>query len=283
MLEWLVRWMRDKYGLNTRLVIRNKIKNPADEITLLLFQALRELLFNVVKHAGVEKATVEVSESNGRIEAIVKDRGRGFDPAGLRAEGGHSEGVGLFGIRERLTYFGGVMEIDSAPGKGSRFKMILPRSIILSGPEHSGEKSEGEFKESEDNPMPPWPVVERNKIRVVLADDHIVMRQGLSRLLNGEPDMEVVGEASDGESAISLARKLSPDIILMDINMPGMGGIEAARIIHKNLPRVRILGLSMFQENEQADAMQKAGAVGYIDKSGPSDAVVAAIRDSVQK
>ena len=68
-------------------------------------------------------------------------------------------------------------------------------------------------------------------------------------------------------------------MVLMDVNMPGMGGIEAVKIIHKELPNIHIIGLSMFQEDERADAMRKAGAVAYIDKSGPSDAVIAAIRD----
>ncbi|MBN2318355.1 MAG: response regulator [Acidobacteria bacterium] len=281
-LEWLVRWKQNKYGLNTRLIVRKKVKSPADEITLLLFQSLRELLFNVVKHAGVKEATVTISEDNGSIEAIVEDEGRGFDPAGLRAEGGESQGIGLFGIRERLTYFGGVMEIQSAPGKGSRFKITLPRSVLISKPEHPDEKPERDAADVPGIAVLSRPVVEKKKIRVLLADDHIVMRQGLSRLLRGEPDIEVVGEASDGKSAVSLVRETSPDVILMDINMPGMGGIEAARIIHEELPEIRIIGLSMFQENERADAMRKAGAVGYIVKSGPSEAVVAAIRDCVE-
>lgn len=277
-LQWLVRWKHSKYGLDTRLIVRNKIKPPADEITLLLFQALRELLFNVVKHAGVKEATVTIGEDNGMIEAVVEDRGRGFDPAGLRAEGGGSEGIGLFSIRERLSYFGGFMEIQSAPGKGSRFRMTLPRSVLLSQSGYPGKKP---LRDADGVPAAAaclHPVAERKKIRTLLADDHIVMRQGLSRLLRTEPDIEVVGEASDGESALSLVRELMPDVVLMDINMPGMGGIEAARTIHEEYPDIRILGLSMFQESERAEAMRKAGAVGYIVKSGPSEAVIAAIR-----
>jgi len=278
--EWLVRWMHRKYGLAVRLIARKKIKPLAEEISLLLFQSLRELLFNVVKHAGVKAATVRIHERNGRIEATVTDKGQGFDPSSLRAEGGQSEGIGLFGIRERLTYFGGRMEIDSSPGKGSCFKMTLPTSIILAESRSSATKQEREV-DNTDSQVQPKTAVATKKIRVLLVDDHIVMRQGLSRLLRGESDIEVIEETSDGESAVRLIRELSPDVVLMDINMPGMDGIEAAQIIHKELPEIRIIGLSMFQEDERADAMRKAGAVDYITKSGPSDAVIDAIRNSI--
>jgi len=278
--EWLARWMHRKYGLDVRLIVQKKIKPPAEEITLLLFQSLRELLFNVVKHAGVKEVTVRVDEHDGQIDTIVKDNGQGFDPAELRVEGGRSEGIGLFGIRERLTYFGGRMEIDSTPGEGSCFKMSLPRSILSAGSRPLVTKPDSE-SDGADSRVNGGPAVEVKKIRVLLADDHIILRHGLSRLLRGEPDMEVVGEAADGKSAVDLIRELLPDVVLMDINMPGMGGIEAVKIIHKELPDIHVIGLSMFQEDERADAMRKAGAVDYIDKTGPSDAVIAAIRDCV--
>ncbi len=127
--EWLARWMHDKYGLQVQLRARKKIETPAEEIRLLVFQALRELLFNIVKHAEVKEAVVHISENGGWIEAVVEDRGRGFNPAKLRIEGGPSEGTGLFGIRERLNYFGGRMEIESSEGGGSRLKMIVPNSV----------------------------------------------------------------------------------------------------------------------------------------------------------
>ncbi len=113
---------------------------------------------------------------------------------------------------------------------------------------------------------------------MLLVDDHVVMRQGLSHLLGMEPDIEVVGEASDGRTAVEMAGRLRPDVVMMDINMPGMDGIEATRLIHAQFPDVRVIGLSMFEEGERAQAMRDAGAVNYLTKSGPSDALVAAIR-----
>ena len=109
----------------------------------------------------------------------------------------------------------------------------------------------------------------------------MVMRQGLAGLLRVEPDIEIIGEASNGQSAVNLIRELRPDVVLMDISMPGMDGIEATRIIHKEFPEVRIIGLSMFQEEAQQAAMREAGAVAYMTKSGPSEALIEAIRTCI--
>ncbi len=104
------------------------------------------------------------------------------------------------------------------------------------------------------------------------------MRQGLAGLLRLEPDFEVVGEASDGPAAIELTRDLLPDIVLMDVSLPGMDGIEATRIIHREHPEIRIIGLSTFDADEKSSAMFEAGAVNYVSKSGPSENLSKAIR-----
>ncbi|HSB67874.1 MAG TPA: response regulator transcription factor [Candidatus Methylomirabilis sp.] len=116
------------------------------------------------------------------------------------------------------------------------------------------------------------------RIRVVLADDHVIVRQALSRLLNGEPDIEVVGEAAEGREAVALTRQMVPDVVIMDVSLQGMNGIEATRVIHAELPSVHVIGLSMYDEREQAEAMRKAGAVNYVSKMAPSDALIVAIR-----
>jgi DNA-binding NarL/FixJ family response regulator len=118
----------------------------------------------------------------------------------------------------------------------------------------------------------------KKKLRIVLVDDHVVVRQALAGLFRNEPDMEIAGEASDGESAVYLVREIRPDFVLMDVSMPGMNGIQATRIIHSELPEINIIGLSMFQTEELAAAMRAAGAVDYVSKSAPSENVVAAIR-----
>ena len=114
--------------------------------------------------------------------------------------------------------------------------------------------------------------------RILLADDHRLMREGLKTLISGEADLEVVGEAEDGRSAVSLALELVPDIVIMDVAMPGLNGIEATRQILKQAPSVRVIALSMHSDRRFVGEMLKVGASGYLLKDGAFDELVRAIR-----
>ncbi len=115
------------------------------------------------------------------------------------------------------------------------------------------------------------------KIRILLADDHTILRAGLKMMLNAQPDMEVVGEAQDGHQAIQEALKFQPDIILMDITMPDMNGIEATRQIKRLLPDVKILMLTMHEHDEYVFQALQAGASGYMLKEAADTDLIAAL------
>lgn len=126
-LEWLGQQMQEKHGLAVELICEEDAAPESDEMKILLFYSVRELLFNAVKHSKTASACVEVKQMSDGISLTVRDAGAGFDPCGLRMSGGTCGGFGLFSIMERLDLLGGRMDIDSAPGKGSRFTLWAPR------------------------------------------------------------------------------------------------------------------------------------------------------------
>jgi DNA-binding NarL/FixJ family response regulator len=273
-LKWLARWMHETHGLDVQLTMnRTQGGTEPDDIKVLLFETVRELLLNVVKHARVKSAEVRLEKRSDLLKITVKDQGSGFDPAEVTRRG-PSGGFGLFGIRERLDFFGGSFLINSSPGKGSRFVAMVPTRDTMAVPPAANVS----------HPLmetgPEVPAAEELKIRVLLADDHAVVRQGLTQLLDNEPDIQVIAEASDGEQALNLARHLRPEVLLMDINMPNMNGIEATRLIHSEMPQIKVIGLSMFEGADRAEEMKKAGAVAYVSKSGDASELISVIRDA---
>ena len=115
-------------------------------------------------------------------------------------------------------------------------------------------------------------------MRILIADDHGVVREGMKVLIENQPDMEVVGEAEDGLMVTQLAKELSPDIILMDISMPNLNGVEATRLILAENPDIRVIALSVHLDKHFVTQMLKAGASGYVLKSCLFDEVLRALR-----
>jgi DNA-binding NarL/FixJ family response regulator len=116
------------------------------------------------------------------------------------------------------------------------------------------------------------------KLRLLLVDDQAMFREGLRVLLSLQPDLEVVAEVGDGAAAVEAARTLAPDVVLMDLRMPGVGGVEATRRLKAAQPDVRVIVLTTFEEDEEVFAALRAGAVGYLLKASPSEKLCEAIR-----
>ena len=264
-LRNLVEKMRRNHGLEVTLEGDQMDDGLAVEMRAVLYRAVRELLLNVVKHAGVGKATLSVAVDEQSVTVVVQDGGRGFDPRSLEGPGG-PEGLGLLAARERLDALGGRFEIVSAPGEGCR--------AVVSVPYVRDRKA--------DEAAPVGPAVKKDDLRgparVLLVDDHPVVRQGLAMVLEEEEDVEVVGEAGDGLQALEMVEMTQPDVVLMDLNMPGMAGDETTRQIKRRFRGVKVIALSMHNEAEGADRMLGAGADVYLAKAGPSDEIIRAIR-----
>jgi PAS domain S-box-containing protein len=267
-LDYLGRQMEAKHGLKVHVRADSEAEPEAENLKILLFQAVRELLFNVVKHAQVKEAEIEMRRfKEDSVQITVSDSGVGFDP-GKCAREDASGGFGLFSIRGRLDLMGGAMEIASAPGSGTRCTIVAPSG--RAAPEEApirGKPRTGLLRAG-------------RKIRVLVADDHTLMRQGLTRLLQGHKDIAVVGEAADGVETLELARRLDPDVIVMQVDMPGLDGIETTARLTEEFPEIKVIGLCAGEELQKATAMRKAGACAFVNKTNRLDALVAAIRES---
>lgn len=280
-LEWLARWMRQKHGLQVTVEADQQAEPQSDEVRVVIFQAVRELLFNVSKHAGVKQASVRLSRGrNQDIHVLVEDRGQGFDMSRLSGDGLSHTGFGLFGMRERIQLLNGGLEVQSVPGKGTQVHLRLPISLketagqstitVVAAAPAQAAKDVPPAVSHEDGPA-------SRKIRVLLADDHEVVRTGLARLLQLQPDVEVVGMAADGQQAVDMALQTRPDAVIMDVSMPQLSGIEATRRIHADLPEACVIGLSMHTEADMAAQMREAGAAAYLPKTCPCEQLIAAI------
>lgn len=119
-------------------------------------------------------------------------------------------------------------------------------------------------------------------IRILLADDHTIVRQGMAQLLEQQPDLKVVGEANNGNKAVEMAIKLTPDLVILDIAMPLLNGIEAAKRIRKELPDCKILILSMYSHEHYIHQLLETGVSGYLLKDSSGVEIVQAIRDAMK-
>jgi CheY-like chemotaxis protein len=276
-LDWLARRVEEQNGLPVE-VAADRAADPADmDLRVFLFQGVRELLFNVVKHAHATRARVVMAKmENGELRIEVRDDGLGCDPERLASRANSAGGFGLFNVRERLELLGGRLDIDTAPGKGTRMGIVIPPSKAAT----TGETARAKIGPVSDRHAAPTPGIlskSQGGLRVLLADDHPVVRKGMADLLREQAGIDVVIEARDGQEAVDLALEARPDVVVMDITMPRMDGIEATRRIKAELPQVRVIGLSMHEDVNMAKAMCEAGASDYLRKDIPSDALIAAI------
>jgi CheY-like chemotaxis protein len=204
------------------------------------------------------------------LQIAVCDGGRGFDPSALE------KGFGLLSIRERLIALGGSLEIESEPGAGARFVMDFPVNDLPSAAAESDTQAHDASAAGAlvEDRTTPGNISPDYRIRVLLVDDHQIVREGLVAMLQRQTKFEVVGEAGDGAEAIELVEQLRPDVVLMDVHLPRMDGIEATRRIKARHPQIQVIGLSWHEEVDQSQAMRNAGAAAYLGKEAASRALI---------
>jgi PAS domain S-box-containing protein len=226
------------------------------EVETTLYAVCREALTNVGKHSQTTRASVTLRRLGDRAFLEIRDRGRGFDEALLARNGTGGEHVGLRGMRERVALLGGELRVHSRPGMGTSVVAEVPRAMPIRG-------------------------VTSSPSRLLIADDHLLAREGLRAVLAGEPDLEVVGEAADGREALELCRLLRPDLLLMDVRMPGMDGLAATRALKADGDATSVLMLTTYEDPDYLFEAVRAGAVGYITKDAGKHELIRAVRGAL--
>jgi len=253
-LQWLADQMKkDRLRVEVRLGTSH-LPLPEHQ-AILLFHSVRELLLNVAKHAGTNQAILTLDVTDHQLRIAVQDKGKGFNTDGLEpTQPGHH--FGLFSVKERMEELGGWLRVESSPGRGTTVTLGLPFTPAVSTPEAQGDQGE----------VSPPAAKAAGVRRVLLVDDHVMVRQGLRAILDQYPDLLIIGEAADGREAVSIAKKRMPDVIIMDINMPRMDGIEATKRIKEEQAETVIIAVSVNDTPHLRESMQKAGASAFVSK-----------------
>ena len=205
-LEWLAEWFREKHGLQVALDAVQEMPPIAEHARAFLFQSVREMLFNVVKHAGVSEAKVALCVRGDCLVVQVEDGGRGFDPQAVLRTLDRSESFGLFNVQERLEALEGKLEIESSPGGGTRMRLILPvAATVEPEPEQAGVaevpgvRARGKRRRRGSAP-----------IRLLVVDDHKVVREGLVGLLGRKRTSRSLGRRPTARKPSARPRRCDP-------------------------------------------------------------------------
>ena len=174
---------------------------------------------------------------------------------------------GLFSIRERMEAIEGTVEITSMPNQGTTASLKLS----LAPPAETATQSDKTLRVSTAKSA------KTPDVRILMVDDHPLVRQGMRGVMDGFQNMHIVGEAADGREAVQLAQSLRPDVVIMDVNMPNMDGVEATRLIKQSCPEITVIGLSIHNDRQIDAAMKEAGAASFVTKDAAPEQLYSAI------
>lgn len=278
-IKWLAEQMQ-RYDLTVQVELPERPMILPEEQAVLVFQSVRELLMNSAKHSKSSQAKVLVEYQQETLRVVVRDYGVGFNVA-APAEPRSSPKFGLFSIRERMKALGGSFDLHSQSGEGTTaiLELPIPRKVGQTTPELQPAMFQGK-----DGGQASLDVVGAytQYVKVLLVDDHAMIRQGLRSVLETYSDIQVVGEACDGEEAITQVDRLGPSVVVMDINMPTMNGIEATAKIKTRHPDTVVIGLSVNASSDNQNAMRAAGAAVLLTKEAAVEQLYQSIQEAMR-
>jgi two-component system, NarL family, sensor kinase len=272
---WYAEGFKKRSGIHLSVSIDEELVRLTTDAETALFRVLQESLTNVHRYSGSPSAEIRIFQSASKVHLEIVDHGKGVK-AGMERPafaGAPTLGVGIPGMRERIRQLGGQLEVEFS-NEGTRVHASLPTEGAA---EESALQSSELFRDKENFQANPRqrPVVRR---RILIADDHEVMRRGVRGLVESQEEWSVCGEAIEGNEAISKTRELHPDLLILDVSMPGVSGIEAAMQILKDDPNMKILFFTMFDSPQMMREISNVGAWGYVAKARAGNDLVDAVR-----
>jgi two-component system, NarL family, sensor kinase len=257
-VHWYTQGFEKRTGIHVDVdIARDFPRLPADVETT-LFRVIQESLTNVHRYAETRTAYIHVARVGNEVELKIADQGKGIHAEILKSsrKAVAPIGVGIQGMKERMRQLSGRLEVTSRPNQGTLITATLP--IREQRAESSSSDTNHDGDRQGDTPV---------RSRILIADDHEVLRRGIRTMIESEKNWEVCGEAIDGQEVVDKSVALSPDLIILDINMPVLNGVAAVRQILRNCPKTRILVFSVHESKQTVREILSAGAHGYLSKA----------------
>ena len=272
---WYAEGFKKRSGIHLSVSIDEELVRLTTDAETALFRVLQESLTNVHRYSGSPSAEIRIFQSASKVHLEIVDHGKGVKAGTERSTfaGAPTLGVGIPGMRERIRQLGGQLEVEFS-NEGTRVYASLPMEASA---EESGEQSSELFRDKENFQANPRQRPDVRK-RILIADDHEVMRRGVRGLVESQEEWSVCGEAIEGNEAISKTKELRPDLLILDVSMPGMSGIEAALQILKDDPNIKILFFTMHDSPQMMREISNVGAWGYVAKARAGNDLVDAVR-----
>ena len=279
-VRWYTKGFEARTGIHVEIDIPANFQRLPSDVEVTLFRIMQESLTNVHRYSGSATAFVRVLCSDSQVSLAVGDRGKGMrsDAAGAVVSGDTAVlGVGIQGMRERMRQLSGNLEIHSRPNEGT----VVTATVTI--PELD-LKLRAELEAGADRPNADADVGEvtdapsSGRKRILIADDHEVLRRGVRTLLGTESEWEICGEAIDGKDAVDKSAALSPDLVILDVNMPVLNGLAAVRQILRLRPQPKVLVFTVHDSDQTMMEVQATGAHGYLSKAKAQQDLIHAVK-----
>jgi signal transduction histidine kinase/AmiR/NasT family two-component response regulator len=267
-LSWYMEGFSKRSGISVQLSVPDNLPRLALQAETALFRIMQESLSNVIRHSQSKQAWVRIELDAHYLKLSIRDAGRGFDQT---SHGGSApSGVGIEGMRGRLRSLGGSLDLQSSPHGTEVIASVPLRDGAAIRPDSARAQCQQKGRTTE--------AATGHAKRILIVDDHEVARKGIRFLLNDEDDLEICGEAQDGLEAFDKVQRLKPDLVILDLNMPGGGGFSAAnRIRNAGLtPKILIYTTHTFPGLERI--ARAADCDGFVVKANATQDLIRGIR-----